>query len=392
MGDGLLQGWLGRARSRLVRGAHRAEAGLCPLPGLWEVSLRQQVRSLPYPPPYLRAVADQIGQAVATWQRTLDAPNSLVLLGSPVDDGAAVLAAALDPAIAPGGLQWLTPLPWTARPADPLAVEAALVEALARLREAEDTDGEDDPEDLSRRSRVVVLPPLEQCFLRCIGGWRGVEWLRDTVGTQRNYFWLMPCNTWAWAFLNRVCQVEAYLNQTAGLPPLTGATLDRWLTPLAQGWALAQGQPGASATLGAIAWPAFAAVGGRRPEVARALWLRSLRVRQADLPQHPSPLAEGEPLPVPLYQVQPSLPPLPDLDAPDHYLLHGLMLHGVTSLAHLALSLGQPESIVQVQVQRLRQLGLLRTTPQGLGLHPAHYPRLAAELGANNFLVGDDRL
>jgi hypothetical protein len=383
---------MGQVRSGLGRAAGKPEDRLCPLPGVWDVEARQRLRALPYLAPYLATVVGQIAHAVMAWQHTLDAPNSLVLLGSPVDDTAAVLAAVLTPAVTPQlteHLRILRPLPWTLRPADPLSMEAELVRALAKLKEAEDKDGEDHPDDLSHRFRVVVLPPLDQCFLRCIGGWRGVEWLRDTVGTQRGYFWLIPCNTWAWAFLNRVCQVEAYLNQAAALPRLDGDGLCTWLTPLAQSLAPAQQQAGLAA-LGAISWPAFAELCGGRPEVARALWLRSLRLQTADLPSHPQPLEECDSLPVPLYQVQPTLPPLPEIEAPDHYLLHALMLHGVMSRSHLALSLGQPESIVQVQVQLLRQVGLLRMTPQGFGIHPAHYPRLVNELSTNNFLVGEE--
>ncbi|PZO38378.1 MAG: hypothetical protein DCF17_14785 [Shackletoniella antarctica] len=371
-----------------------SEEGLCSLPSVWDVEVRQRLRALPYPDSYLTAVADQIAEAIAAWQSDLDAPNNLVLLGSPVDNTAAVLDAALTADYAPeltASLDILRPLPWSIRPADPLLIETQLTEALARLQEAEPINDDDDPDDLARRHQVIVLPPLEQCYLRCIGGWRGIEWLRDTVNAQQNYFWVIPSNTWAWAFLNRVCQVEAYLNYTRPLPRLDRNALRDWITPLAEtlGQPLSEEDESSSA-LGDVSWSTFADLCEGRPEVARALWLRSLRLQKSDRPEQPQLPDQGDPLPVPLRQVQPALPSLPDLEAADHYVIHALMLHGVTARSHLALSLGQPESIVQVRVQMLRQAGLLRLSQSGLGIHPAYYSRLFTELETNNFLTEEN--
>ena len=373
------------------------EDRLCSLPQLWDLSVRQQLLDLPLPAPYLAAVAEQVSEAVTTWQNTLNAPNSLVMLGSPVDDAGLVLTAALAQQDAADdgpedGQRWriFRPLDWTVRPAAPLSIKSQLAEALKQLKESEEDDGDDDPDDLSRRFTIIVLPPLEQCFLRCIGGWQGVEWLRDTAGAQRNYFWLISCNTWGWAFLNRVCQVEAYFDQTAALPRLDRDGLYDWLTPFAGTLANATAEESSSLALGNISWSNLLNLAEGSPAVARLLWLRSLRLQKSVLPEQPSPLEPGDALPVPLYQVQPSLPSLPDLEALDYYLVHALMLHGVTSRSQLAQSLGQPESLVHVRGQTLRQAGVLRLSPKGLDVDPVHYPRLAAELDSNNFLTGDD--
>ncbi|MBE9138713.1 hypothetical protein IQ254_16185 [Nodosilinea sp. LEGE 07088] len=387
--------------SQLKSGLLRARAAsklsedqFCVLPQVWDLAVRQRLQDLPLPNTYLIAVAEQVTEAVTTWQTTLDAPNSLVLLGTPVDDTGAVLTAALEERAPELTQRWriLRPLDWITRPADPLSIKGQLAKALEQLKESEEDDGEDDLDDLSRRLTVIVLPPLEQCFLRCIGGWQGVEWLRDTVGTQRDYFWLIPCNTWAWAFLNRVCQVEAYLNQIADLPRLDSDSLSDWLTPFAETLTNSPADEDLSTSaLGNISWSNLAELSGGSPEVARLLWLRSLRLQETDRPAQPQPLEAGDALPVPLYQVQPSLPSLPDLDALDYYLVHALMLHGITLRSQLALSLGQSESIVHLCGQTLRQSGVLRLSRQGLSIQPIHYPRLTTELDSNNFLTGDDR-
>lgn len=394
--------------SQLKSGLLRAQSAsklsedqLRALPSVWDLAVRERLQALPLPDTYLAVVADRVTQAVTAWQKDLDAPNSLVLLGSPVDDTAEVLAAALtsidpdaNPDLAPELAQsWqiLRPLDWMARPADPLSIKAQLVKALEQLKETDEDDGEDHPDDLSRRMTVIVLPPLEHCFLRCIGGWQGVEWLRDTAGAQRNYFWLIPCNTWAWAFLTRVCQVDAYLDQTAVLPCLERDDLRDWLTPVAETLVSTPAKDSSSSALGDISWSNFAELSEDSPEIARLLWLRSLRLQKSDLPDQPQPLEPDDALPVPLYQVQPTLPSLPDLEALDYHLVHVLMMHGVTPRPQLALSLGQPESIVHVRGQELRQAGVLRLSRQGLGIQPIYYPRLASEFDSNNFLTGDDR-
>lgn len=390
----LVKNMVSQVQSSLLRAratSKLSEEGLCSLPSVWDVEVRQRLRALPYPAAYLTAVADQIAEAIAAWQSDLDAPNNLVLLGSPVDNTAAVLDAALTADYAPEltvSLDILRPLPWKMRPADPLLIETQLTEALSRLQEAEQSDDDADPDDLVRRQRVIVLPPLEQCYLRCIGGWRGIDWLRDTVSAQQNYFWVIPCNTWAWAFLNRVCQVEAYLNCTRPLPRLDRNALCDWITPLAEtlGQPLAEDDESSSA-LGDVSWSTFAELCEGRPEVARALWLSSIRLQKSDWPEQPQVPGPGQPLPVPLRQVQPALPSLPDLESADHYVIHSLMLHGEMARSHLALSLGQPDSIVQVRVQMLRQAGLLRLGRSGLGIHPAYYSRLCTELDTNNFLT-----
>ena len=389
MVDKLFRNIVNQVRSGLLRiksAQIKADDPLCLLPSVWEIEVRQRLRSLPYSDTYLTATATPILEAVTAWQKDLDAPNTLVVLGSPVDNTAAVLEAALT-AERTEKLHLLRPLPWATRPADPLTIKAQLVQALTDLQAAEDDD-DDDPDDLAHRRTVIVLPPLEQCFLRCIGGWQGVEWLRDTACAQQNYFWLIPCNTWAWAFLNRVCQVKAYFTQALPLPRIDGDTLCAWLTPPTEELSKPT-SPGADAVkgLGDISWSTFAELCGGSPEVARSLWLQSLRLCQPDCPDQPQPLADKEAIPVPLHQVQPALPSLPDLESADHYVIHALMLHGMTTRSHLALSLGQPESIVQVRVQMLRQADLVRLSSTGLSLHPAYYPRFYNELDTNNFLT-----
>ncbi len=381
-----LQTWLNRAQP----GAEQDAKEFCPLPPLWTANLRQRLKVWPDPAPQALAVQKRLAEAIAAWQTNPVAPNSLVLLTTPVDDADALLADVAQSGL-PADVRIWSPLTWRHRPANPLTIVEQLKQALAELQAKEP---EVDPEDgaaLAERQVVVILPPLEQCFLRCIGGWQGIEWLRDTVGQQSHYFWLIPCNLWAWSFLNRVCQVEAYFSAQMVLPKLDGAALSDWLLPFAATLQAPTSpvDPEAPEKLFSQdwAWGNLADVTHRSPTVAKALWLQSLRLSREDLPDEVLPLADDEPVPVPLTQVSPARPPLPNLEPEDHYVLHALMLHGTISRAHLALTLGQGESLVQVRVQMLRQAGLVQVDEVGLSIRPIHYPRLCDELSNNNFLT-----
>jgi hypothetical protein len=66
------------------------------------------------------------------------------------------------------------------------------------------------------------------------------------------------------------------------------------------------------------------------------------------------------------------------------------MIHGAMSRPHLALSLGESESQVQAQVQRLLREQVLVQGKGVLSIRAVHYTKLKAELANNNFFVGKD--
>ncbi|NMF85593.1 hypothetical protein [Nodosilinea sp. P-1105] len=366
---------------------------------MWWVSLRRRLADWAVPDPYVTTVEKQLSEAIDNWQTDPEASNNLVLFSSPVDDTDALLERVIQSAI-PEGIEVRQPLSWHQRPEDVQSIAEQFRQALADVQaEAKDIDTEvDDPDTLAQRRVMIVMPPLEQCFLRCIGGWQGVEWLRDTVGQQPQYFWLIRCNTWAWGFLNRVCQVGAYFNCQVRLPELDKAQLASWLIPFAQrlqtetdNQAETKDEDGdGERDFEDWSWGTLADLSMGSAAVAKALWLQSLRLREIDWPETIVALEDHWPVPVPLQQLAPTLPGLPDLEAEDNYVIHALMLHGPMSRSHLALSLGQGESVVQVRVQMLRQAGVIQVNHQGLSIAPAHYPKLCAQLSNNNFLTGED--
>ena len=131
----------------------------------------------------------------------------------------AVLADWDDPSLACRAL-----LPCRHRPVDPLAVSRMLTAALEGPLPSAAATG--DPV-------LLCLANLDQCFLRCIDGWSGIERLRQVALERRDRFWLLGCNSWAWRFLDHVSQISSCFPDALTLPPLDGAALREWLSPVA---------------------------------------------------------------------------------------------------------------------------------------------------------------
>ncbi len=83
----------------------------------------------------------------------------------------------------------------------------------------------------------------------------------------------------------------------------------------------------------------------------------------------------------------PKIPPLPELDQNDLYLIYSLMLHGDLTIQALAESLGDAPQVVNNQVQTLRKAGVIEQKGKVIKANPVHYPKLRRELAKNNFII-----
>lgn len=346
------------------------------LPPATASQLKRAIQGLPSPSVCQDAVQDALRDAIALWQENpAEAPNSLVVLGSPVELMEPIFRDALF------ALKDQNPLPVrylsVQRPSDSATIATKLTASIAQ-----------EPLTCPEPQQIVVIPTLAECFLRCIGGLAGIEYLRDTVLKERSRFWLIGCNHWAWEYLGYVCQLNVFFEQTLSLPALTASQLQEWFNSASPPLVKRQFIPSSSllgtellqeqeAELEQQYFQKLSKISLGVGSVAGELWLRSLRYQ---------PTEDNSGI---LVQEPPTLPDLPALTASDRYLLHSLLLHEQMSLPALALSLGEVESVIQPQVQRLRRSGLILQQPQLLRANPLHYSRLKVELDRNNFLVGE---
>lgn len=363
------------------------------IPGEVEARLAAAASSQPPPERYIHWVREQVAQQIKTWQANPQhASNSLVIMGSPVEVMAPILTQSFKNDL-PDELKHLSviwPLEESPFARDRQTFEAQLLPN-AEASSTSDSDSDSDSED---DIQVAIIPALDQCFLRCIQGWDKIESWQAQISSDRHRFWVLGCNHWVWVFLDRVCQISAYLERIEFLPKLDGESLQAWLTPLMAHIMETPdaADPDSEPDMGSDSyWQALASLSGGISTTAAGLWVRSLRLRTEDLPDEPGAIATtgDTDLPTLNYQlVKPTLPSLPSLDAFDWYLLHSLLLHGGMTRQHLALSLGESERQIRAHVQSLQNSGVLQEKGAQFQISPMHYPKLRSELANNNFLVG----
>lgn len=381
-----LPNWI--SRNSVVR---EEEDTLAALPPVVLNRLSDKLKTLSAPEPYQDAIQVKTRQAIQTWQANPEtASNCLVVLGPPVEAIASIVKDSLQNYLLDCDVRFI--LSSYHRPPDPLTI----CDHLKRELEPEQQTTEEKPDapvtqtDIHERiPRVIVVPSLEQCFLRCIQGWEGIEYFQALSTQDTSRFWVFGCNHWAWAFLDKVCQVSAYLEQTVALPKLTEEELQVWLHPLLAFSVTKRDDESFDLEVdrdSAPHWSSLVSLASGSGGVAAHLWLQSLRMEPDDLTAEGA--LPGDAAHIRLLPVKPGLPSLMSLEVMDRYLLHSLLMHGTMTRSHLALSLGEPERTIRSRVQVLRREGIIVQKGRRLSVHPAHYPRLFSELGNNNFLIG----
>lgn len=352
-------------------------------------SLGEPVKKLPTPDPYQVTIQSALVEALQDWQANPEFENnSLVILGRPVEDIGPILKASLHEALPDCDVRFF--LGGYQRSPDPLTAPQHLKRELEPDNEAPSKIATPVTQtDLDNHvPTVMVVSSLEQCFLRCIQGWEGIEYLQTLSTQDTSRFWVFGCNHWAWAFLERVCQVSAYLENVVALPKLSGAELKDWLTPLLE-TDLATQAAGPMIQVAAASdgyWNSLANTSDGIASTAVQVWLKSLQMRAEALTEDGA-VDDGATL-IELLPNKPTLPSLMPLEAMDRYLLHSLLIHREMTRSHLAISLGEAERSIRSRLQVLRREGLVRQRGRRFSVHPAHYPRLHNELGNNNFLIG----
>lgn len=345
------------------------------LPPTIASQLLQQIQELPIPPTYHQEVEQAIASAVRDWQHSIDAPNSIVILGSPVEPTFKVVRESVSQ-VQLDLEQAIEPLALAGRPdkIDDFAVRVRenLKTSLPEKRSLSDT------ETLKRRQTLITIPALERCFIRCINGWDGIEYLREQIVEDSSRFWVIGCNHWAWLFLDKVCQLSAYLDRVQVLPKLSATQIRDWLSPIIPHKEEGDFQ---------FDWQAIADSANGMARVAARLWLKSLYL-PAEFESNSA--KEIDSISDSLRASQPQLPQLPNLSNSNRYILHSLLIHGEMTSHHLALSLGDPESSVRPHIRQLRQTAIVENRQGYLSVNPLYYPKLKNELENNSFLVGDE--
>ncbi|MEM8722459.1 MAG: hypothetical protein AAGE84_24735 [Cyanobacteria bacterium P01_G01_bin.39] len=337
-------------------------------------------------------VTTAVQEALVKWRSQPEGNNSLIVLANPVSPLTRILNDSLGED-SDNPLE-VNSLSWQARVHNFEQIKNELLSTVKPKSEIA-TNKPLEPSNLENR-RVLIIPRLEWCFLRCIGGLEAIETIKDLIAGDSETFWLIGCNSWAWQYLDKVYQISAYLQHSVSFPALNGTQMQKWLQPIHEEinpvwgedreWLQIKKKELKQAKKQHLEldevlkqkeryYNNLADIAQGVATIAGDLWWRSLLVSESDTN-------------VITYQIEKAkLPDLPDLVVADRYLLYSLLMHGGMSLPQLASTMSKNQSILKARTQYLLQAGVIDKEQSILTVNPAYYPRLKTILSNNNFLV-----
>ena len=410
--------WLPKAQAKIQAQAAELDSqvnqrNLKPLLQSQIINLSNKIDTLATPSSYRNLIQSKLKEAIAQWQSEKGAPNSLMVLGSPIEP----LAKILDESLAEwenDNLWLVKSLSWSSRPPLHSSIKPELLKEIGLPQEHNSVEikpekGEILVNSSPERQILILIPDLSWCFLRCVDGLEGIDYLQDLLLEDRSRFWLIGCNNWAWEYLNTICQLDAYFEHTLSLPGLERLELKNWLLPVSETIDFEFGNGSDSDNDNDIInsdeqenWTSssqksyfehLTSISLGLTSVATRLWLNSLGLEKEDDKSDQSENSESEEKSSSpkIILAWPKLPDLPELTKENLYVLFSLCLHGEMTLSELALSLGESENMVQDQIQVLRTSGILERNKKLIRINPIHYPKLRKKLANNHFLIGGNK-
>ncbi len=399
-----IRNWLPKAQNQLQVKATELEAqvnkeSLNPLPYSQLDNLNQKIALLPIPPIYLELISSKISETIERWQENDNAPNSLVILGSPNESFEQIFTEVLDNWQQEKSLQ-LQSFGWHNRPDKHSQIKSEFISEIEKLQHQEE-------EEKSNSFKAIAIPDLSKCFLRCVDGLDTIEYLEELLFKDRSQFWLIGCNTWAWKYLDVVCHVSDYFTQTLFLPELKDFEIKQWLNPVTKTIDFEynyesnesdesdeeQDSDNWDSPLEKSYFEDLARISLGLGPVASRLWLLSFGTEKEDEEDEAESTSNNDRsqstavISQRVFLQKATFPNLPTLSQNERYLLFSLCIHQQMTLSQLALSLGETKMRVQNQVQNLSTLGIVEKKQQVLTINPAHYPQLKRDLTNNNFLI-----
>lgn len=356
------------------------EKSLIELPSFLASKLIAAVDELPTDNPDVETIQSTLDEAFEKWRSNPQtADNSVVILSSPVTTVSRTLTESLQDWASEREIP-LRPLQWIGRPEKAENIKTKLQQQLGRGLVTTE----------SKQPEVVVITNLSWCFLRCVDGLEGIDYLQDVLLQDDSRFWVIGAGKVGWEYLDHVSHFKAYCGEYLELPRLTGEQLQAWFEPIVSQFKINFAKPNIEfpnnneedESYQSRYFKKLADLSEGVNTVAVQVFLSSIRYQAENSDNSESEKTEGI-----LEAQNPELPNLPRLSPDEHYILYSLLLHGDLTLSALSESLGDETTLVKGQVQMLRRKGLVKQKHEILTINPIHYPRLKSELANNNFII-----
>ncbi|MEL7333849.1 MAG: hypothetical protein AAFN12_16505 [Cyanobacteria bacterium J06560_2] len=223
------------------------EEALSQLPDDTKEALLAAVNKLPIHPVEQSAILEALDEAIGQWKEQPHlANNSLVMLAHPVSSVARILTESLHQLRTQKESRLdVNLLDWVERPPKSNDIQKQLERKLGNAKgdsasgnstpapyEVSDKDSDKTPKNLA------VIPNLSWCFLRSVEGLEGVDYLQETLLSDRTQFWIIGSGRVGWDYLKSTLKLHAYCGDTMNLPVLTGEQLQDWLAPIVDQFAI----------------------------------------------------------------------------------------------------------------------------------------------------------
>ncbi|ERT07380.1 hypothetical protein M595_2620 [Lyngbya aestuarii BL J] len=398
-----VKAWFPKAQAQIEAQAAELEArfneqNYMPLSPEEVADYQNKIQSLSLPEVYNNAIQTKLSEVLTPWKKNKNSANHLFIVFSPVEPTQAIFKQTLEQVNDETLLR--KSLSWETRPDDYLTLENQLQ---SQIESSEDSEGSDNN---TNSQSLVIIPDLSLCFLRCVEGLDSVEYLFDLILKDHSRFWVVGCNQWAWNYFNYLYKVNSCFEHIFPLTSLNAVQLKQWLTPLYENLPIEFGDNNEENYENkANEWDEdqnwiskeekqyferLADISEGLSQPGAYLWLDSLRyVKQQEETNSKTVELQEDKQEKRLILKRATLPNLPELTKEDRYLLSSIGLHGEINLSALAVSLGEPESQIRIQVQGLLKTGLILQQQELLLLSSAYYPRLKRDLIDNQILAGE---
>lgn len=246
--------------------------------------------------------------------------------------------------------------------------------------------------------RIVVIPCLEQCFLRSVSGLEVIDCLTQDLLSDPSRFWIIGLGQVSWRYLQAISALDHYSDRTTHLEELSGEQLSNWIDPVISELSIEfqSSLLRSQFTSQNLDWKTkyFSILADEAKgvdTVAVQLFLNTLQVindddhRGDDQATQLNDLETDKLQGYKIHAKLPERPGMPKLMGESEYLLYSLLLHRTLTRQELADSLGMTLRQIIPWIQSLRQAGVIEQQGQTLTLNPIYYPTVCTKLEGDNF-------
>lgn len=246
----------------------------------------------------------------------------------------------------------------------------------------------------------IVIPRLENWYLRHHDGLHFIRTLVDwTESTNKRI--MIACDSWTWAYLVRVIDIDTVLPMPHTVQPFDAARLEGWLNSLGKPSRMGQytvrhmasGEPVFGENSAEMLFRQIAATSRGLPAAALSIWRHGLQMKADEEILRVAPEDIKDDYGYTMW-MRPwnniNLPTVPGWVKGDHlFVLHGLLIHGGLTLETLDLITPRSQNEIRRTLARLEDAGLVNVNEKRWRVSHLAYAAVRIHIAQAGYLVDD---